>query len=137
MGSYEGIRTVPNQRVITTNKAKCGSRTSDEYYTPINLIALEAAMQRLSANAFKMWVYLGKNQNNYTFALSKVDTMNWCNFSSGTYANAFKELIDEGYLVCKSEGSNHYDFFEMSQEQEQEAIITVHKTEPTQEGFLF
>lgn len=133
------VETVPNQRIVTTNKAACSGKSSNEYYTPINLLALEKAMQKLSANAFKMWAYLGKNQDKYTFALSKVDTLKWCNFSEGTYTRAFKELIEEGYLVCKEKGSNCYDFYEVSQKQEeiQEPVITIHKAEGSINDFKF
>ena len=122
------IETVENQRVITTNKEKCSGNVPAEYYTPINLIALREAMSKLGGSAFKMWVYLGKNQNNYTFALSKVDAMAWCGFSKNTYKAAFEELVEEGYLVQTAAGSNKYDFFEVSQKQEQ-PIITIHKQE--------
>ena len=54
------IETVENQRVITTKKQPC-SKLPNEYYTAINLKALKYAMTTLSPNAFKMWVYLGKN----------------------------------------------------------------------------
>ena len=127
------VTTVPNQRTITTNKASCSSKNINEYYTPINLVALEKAMKQLSANAFKMWVYLGKNQNNYTFALSKVDALKWCGFSEGTYRKAFIELKEEGYLKAKTTGSNHYDFYEIAQpkekNEEQPPTITVHKAD--------
>jgi hypothetical protein len=36
----------------------------------INLNALECAAINLKSGAFKLWVYLAQNQNNYTFALS-------------------------------------------------------------------
>lgn len=123
------IETVQNQRVVTTKKEKCSGNSEAEYYTPINLIALKEAMNNLGGSAFKMWVYLGKNQNNYTFALSKVDAMAWCGFSKNTYKNAFDELVEAGYLVQTAAGSNHYDFYELSQKKEEEPVITVHKEE--------
>lgn len=128
------METVSNQRTITTRKEPC-SRSADQHYTAINLNALEAAMSILSANAFKMWVYLGKNQNNYTFALSKVDTLKWCGFSKNTYTTVFKELESKGFLVRSNEKSNHYDFYEMPKEEDQ-PVITIHK-ESLREGFVF
>ena len=129
------METSANQRVITTRKEKCSNKNKKEYYTITNLIALELAMSSLSPNAFKMWVYLGKNQNNYTFALSKVDTLKWCGFSKNTYTSAFNELEDKGYLV-KSK-SNHYDFFEIPPEEPEEPTITIHKELDTQPKFVF
>ena len=130
------LETVQNQRTITTKKEPC-SKKETEHYTAINLSALEKAMHDLSPNAFKMWVYLGKNQNNYTFALSKVDTLKWCGFSKNTYSTAFKELVEEGYSIQSDKQSNHYDFYEVSQKQEEEEqpTITVHKEENS--GFVF
>lgn len=129
------MQTVENQRVITTNKEPCSKKSAEEYYTPINLKALELAMSSLSPNAFKMWVYLGKNQNNYTFALSKVDTLKWCGFSKGTYKNAFDELENKGFLVKQKEGSNHYDFYEIPKEEEDQPVITIHKQQSS--SFIF
>lgn len=126
------VETVANQRTVTTKKEKCSGNVAAEYYTPINLNALKEAMKELSGSAFKMWVYLGKNQNNYTFALSKVDAMAWCGFSKNTYTAAFNELVKEGYLVRAAENSNHYDFYEVARKQEQ-PIITVHKEEQQKE----
>jgi hypothetical protein len=129
------METVANQRTITTKKEPC-SKAADQHYTAINLKALEIAMSALSANAFKMWVYLGKNQNNYTFALSKVDTLKWCGFSKNTYSTVFKELESKGFLVRSKANSNHYDFYELPREEEDQTIITVHKEDP-EKGFIF
>lgn len=117
---------VPNQREYTTNKAKCSGKQANEYYTPVNLLALKEAMKTLSGTAFKMWMYLGKNQDNKTFALSKVDVMNWCGFSRNSYTNAFKELEKAGYLIQDSDRKHHYDFYEIAQIQ-----VTTHKEDVT------
>lgn len=127
--------TVPNQRTIKTNKAPHSGTKAEEYYTPINLTALQKAMTRLGGNAFKMWCYLGKNQNNYTFALSRVDTLAWCGFSKNTYTAAFNELVEKGFLVQAKDGSNHYDFYEVSTKPEKTPTITVHKEEPKEFSF--
>ena len=127
--------TVENQRTITTNKEPCSKKSAAEYYTAINLNALQLAMSSLSPNAFKMWVYLGKNQNNYTFALSKVDTLKWCGFSQGTYSTVFKELKGKGYLVERQDGSKHFDFYEIPKEEEDPPVITIHKQQSS--NFVF
>ena len=59
--------TSPNQKRITIQKEKCDK---ENYYTKINLNALELAAIDLKAGAFKMWVYLSKNQNGFNIALS-------------------------------------------------------------------
>lgn len=115
--------SVANQRVITTKKEECNK---DNIYTPINLSALREAMPDLNGNEFKMWVYLGKNKDGYTFALSKVDCIRWCGFSESTYGNAFKGLVAKGYLIQRNDGSNHYDFYEVAQDDK--PLITTHKS---------
>jgi hypothetical protein len=135
------METVANQRVITTKKEPCSKKSTTQYYTAINLKALELAMKTLSPNAFKMWVYLGKNKDNYTFALSKVDTLKWCGFSKGTYSKAFEELEENGFLVKTKDGSNHYDFYELPKEKKEELpVITIHKAtkeQPSENAFVF
>ena len=126
------IETVENQRVITTKKEPC-SKNKEGYYTAINLKASKYAMTTLSPNAFKMWVYLGKNKDKYTFALSKVDTLKWCNFSKNTYTTICKELIEKGFLVQAKEKSNYYTFFEMPEEAKKQK----EDTQITEEGFVF
>jgi hypothetical protein len=68
-------------------------------------------MIELKGEAFKLWCYMAKNQNNHTFALSKVDAIKWGIGSKSSYDRAVAELIEKGYLVETS--SNHYDFYEM------------------------
>lgn len=67
-------------------------------------------MVNLKGETFKLWCYLNKNQNNHTFALSKVDAMRWGIGSKSSYDRAVKELIEKGYLVETSK--NHYNFYE-------------------------
>ena len=119
---------VPNQKELTTKKTKCSGKIKDEYYTAINLNVLQEAMKELSGSAFKLWVYLGKNQDNYTFALSRVDAMNWCGFSRNTFTNAFAELEKEGYLVQDKNKKYHYDFYESPHR----IVVTTHKEDAPQ-----
>lgn len=121
------METNPNQRTIKTKKETCNK---DNLYTSINLAALKEAMKELKPTTFELWVYLAKNQNNYTFALSKVDCLSWCKFKESTYHSAFKELVDKRYLIQSKADSNHYDFYEVAQVKEEEkAIITTHKAD--------
>jgi hypothetical protein len=67
-------------------------------------------MINLKGETFKLWCYINKNQNNHTFALSKVDAIKWGIGSKSSYDRAVRELIEKGYLVETS--SNHYNFYE-------------------------
>jgi hypothetical protein len=80
-------------------------------------------MLDLKGETFKLWCYIGKNQNGYTFALSKVDAMKWGIGSKSSYDRAVKELIEKRYLV--EDAPNHYTFYEKPKEKE--IVITVVK----------
>lgn len=125
------MEKVPNQRTISVKKEKCDK---NNYYTTINLQALERASKQLSANAFKFWIYLAKNQPNYTFALSKVATLEYCGFGESTYTKVFKELKEYGYL--KEYSKDNYNFYEIPQDEteEQQIMITINKAKS---GFCF
>lgn len=99
--------TNPNQKTI---KVKKEASNKDNLYAIYNLEALNNAMIDLKGETFKLWCYLNKNQNNYEFALSKVDAIKWGIGSKSSYDRAVAELIEKGYLVETS--SKHYDFYE-------------------------
>jgi len=97
----------PNQKKITINKMETNSNNP---YTIINLNTLQNAMSTLKkAGTFKLWIYLAKNQHNYTFDLSCAECKKW-GLKPDTYHSAVKELIELGYL--KKTKENEYIFFE-------------------------
>ena len=112
---YEG------QKSITTKGAK---HDKQNLYAVISIEAMQEAMTLLKPNTFKLWCYMAKNQNNYTFALSCVDACKFCKFSKPTYLDCVQQLIDVGYLVNTSD--SHYDFYEKLPE-EDKMEITVKK----------
>lgn len=124
------MNTVANQKTITTKSAK---HDQENIYAKINIEAMEKAMTLLSSNGFKIWCYMAKNQNNYTFALSCVDACRFCKMTKPTYLKCVQELIDTGYLI-NTEG-NHYDFYEMLPVEENVIEVTVKKQEES--GFVF
>ena len=115
--------TTANQKTVTTKSAK---HDKENIYATINIEALTVAMSLLKPNTFKLWCYMAKNQNNYTFALSAVDACRFCNISKNTYHTAVQELIDNGYLV--NTGGNNFDFWEEVQEYDV-PIVTIRKNE--------
>lgn len=100
--------SVPNQKHIIIKKEPCDK---DNLYTTINLQALQQAMQNLSGEAFKFWVYLSKNQQNYEFDLSQKAAEQW-GLKKTQYYNNLEKLIEKGYLQRKDEHSNIYYFTE-------------------------
>lgn len=113
-------QSVENQKTIRIEKEQANK---DNPYTIYNLNALKSAMLDLKGETFKLWCYLDKNQNGYTFALSKVDALNWGIGSKSSYDRAVKELIEKGYLINVS--GNSYNFYELPREEEM--IITINK----------
>ena len=101
---------VPNQKTITIKKECCDTKN---LYAKINIEALTSAVQDLKGESFKLWIYLSKNQDNYTFNLSKVDAMNFGIGSISSYNRAVAELVQKGYLqeIQKDE----YTFIERPQ----------------------
>ena len=102
--------TSPNQKTITVCKELCDNQ---HYYTMINLNALERAAIDLKSGAFKLWVYLAKNQNNFTFGLSNKAVAEQFGIKKDQYDSAVKELIEKGYLI--ETAKNKYEFKEIAE----------------------
>lgn len=82
----------------------------DNPFCVFNLMALDYALKNLKNDSFKMWVYLNKNQNGFSFFLSKVACNN---IGITNYHNAVKDLISKNYLV--DDGNNQFSFYEIPQ----------------------
>ena len=104
------MNTYTNQKIITV---KALPHDKDNIYAVTSIRAMELAMSRLSGNAYKLWHYIQKNQNNYQFALSSKDACGFCGFGKGrgTYNRAIEELINNGYLI--HDKNEYYTFYEM------------------------
>lgn len=98
---------IPNQKHIYVRKKICDT---ENIYCMINLIALEEAAQSLDAGAFKFWVYLAKNQDEWDFDLSSKHARETFGLKKRQYDNAVAELIEKGFLV--KEDGNNYVFYE-------------------------
>lgn len=107
------IKTVPNQRMIEVNKMPTNK---ENLYTANNISAIdEAGIMLQSIGGFKLYIYLAKNQNKYTFALSSADFMRWSGLGKQAYTTAFNELVDKGYLIKDDKQKNKYFFYDKSQ----------------------
>lgn len=110
------MASVPNQRIITVKKAKTDK---NNLYTVLNLQALENACKTLESKAgFKLFMYCASNQDNYTFALSREDFMQYANCAETAYRSAVKELIEKGYFVEREAKGRYYfnEYGRMSEE---------------------
>ena len=112
---------VPNQRTLTVVKAKADK---NHLYTVNNIAAVDEAAGRLQSKAgFKLYMYIAKNQDKYTFYLSSSDFMRWAGVADTAYKSAFKELVKEGYLI--EEGKDVFTFYDKSQIEEQQITIKI------------
>lgn len=119
------METVANQKTITTKAAE-HANTKTGVYGMFNIAAMQEAMTLLKPNTFKLWCYMAKNQNNYTFALSCKDACSFCKMTKPTYLACVQELIECSYLVNTS--GNHYVFYEKLPE-ELNLEVTIKKAE--------
>lgn len=108
----------PNQKAIRIHKKDL--KKGD--FSSINLTAMKEAMNALSPNTFKIWLWLDTNAEGYTLALSGVVLQQDCGFSSATYTKGVRELIDKGYLdkVELYQGLEGYLFWEGGKSQMEE-----------------
>lgn len=102
---------VPNQRIIYIKR---DSDNAKKNFFKIGHKQLEKAANDLKGNAFKLYIYLANNKNNYKLELSSKHYIQWSGSSDGTYDRAFKELKDKGYLEPAKEHKNVFLFVEES-----------------------
>lgn len=98
------MKLTANQKFVAVSK------TGDGKHTILNLEALQRASRDLQGEAFKLWLYMAKNQSGYTFALSMVDAISWGLGSKSSYYRAIKELEEKGYLQKNGYRYIFYDF---------------------------
>ena len=98
--------TYPNQRIICVHREAVKTD-----FLGIRNDNWKAAARDLSAHAFKLYIYLASNANNYTLALSPAAVRQEIGMARSTYHDQFHVLLDKGYLV-PSHG-NSFDFYEV------------------------
>ena len=103
------MKTYPNQKVVKINKT---TTNGQKVYVSLDLAAMQEAMQTLDAGAFKVYMYLAKNMDQYIFALSSADAAENYGIKKKQYDTGIKKLIEAGYLVQVDEDSNHFSFFD-------------------------
>lgn len=102
----DAITTVANQKIVTTHRLD-----REEPFLQLNQVSQRAAMNDIKKyGTFKMFLYLTKNINEYTFALSKVACKSW-GIKESEYRAGVKELEEKGYLIQRP-NSNICDFYE-------------------------
>ena len=126
---------VPNQRIIYIERSSADVRKD---YFKIGHKQLTKVASDLGGNAFKLYIYLADNKDNYKLELSSKHFIEWSGTSDSTYDRAFKELKDKQYLIQAPDKKNVYLFDEESRnytERHQEDKIILSDKEMIQELF--
>lgn len=77
-----------------------------------------AVNKRFGPYALQLYLYLAKNADGYTFALSPQAAENEAGITKTTFHKYINLFIAEGYLVQR--GGNTYDFYESPRKQQEE-----------------
>ena len=123
------MATVPNQNVARINKENCDKSNP---YTMNNLSALQLAMNELTGNELKVWLYFAKNQNGFRLEVSPAEAVLW-GIPKSSFHKAFTGLKEKGYLVERS--NNNYDFYDLPPEEEK-FVVNINKA-PSEKIFVF
>ena len=83
------------------------------------------AMMRLGQNALKIYLLVTSNANGYHFLMTSNNVSEELGFSRSTYTRAIKELIDEGFLIKRTDGSEVWDFYDNPPVKEQMHVNVV------------
>ena len=97
--------TVPNQKIIHIHRAPLGSS-----FLGINIDNVKNAARTLSASAFKLYIYLATNKDDFKLALSPAAIQRDIGMARSTFYDQCRVLESLGYLV-KGKG-NLYHFYE-------------------------
>ena len=100
--------TYPNQRMINIHREAVQTD-----FLGIKNENWKAASRDLSAHAFKLYIYLAANADNFKLALSPAAVRQEIGMARSTFHDQFHVLLDKGYLV-HSHG-NTFEFYETSQ----------------------
>ena len=100
--------TYPNQRMIHIHR-----EVVQTDFLGIKNENWKAASRDLSAHAFKLYIYLAANADNFKLALSPAAVRQEIGMARSTFHDQFHVLLDKGYLV-HSHG-NTYEFYETPQ----------------------
>lgn len=101
------IIAYPNQKIAKIHKAPTDSK---HIYGVLNKEAAFAALQNLTHNETRAFMYLSLNQPNYTMALSTSDMARKVGSTEDGMRKAIQGLIQKGYLV--QDQGRSYDFYD-------------------------
>lgn len=104
-----------NQKLIVIHR-NIPEKNTKEPYLCIHTDRIETAAKNLNNTAFKLYMYLVCNANNFKLEFSPQFISNTYGISLTSARRAIQELIDAGYVV--EESGNRYEFYEVPQKKE-------------------
>ena len=108
MATARTVNLVPHQKLIVVNKAESNKKN---LYCILNLEALNRACNALQTKAgIKLFLYLAKNQNKYSFALSSKDLVKRDESKEIYDFYESGKIIDNSVKKAKKEDKNNSSF---------------------------
>ena len=110
-GDKIDMSSYPNQNTFLINKEDV-KRESGKIrpYLTAYIDTIQNASQNLTGNSFKLYIYLLSNVNNYTSAFSPRDVADKYGCSVDSAREAFKTLVNKGYLTLIEGTKTKYIF---------------------------
>lgn len=94
------MKKIPNQKIVTISKEKVEKNTGKSKPFLIAYVdTIERASRDLKGNAFKVYMYLLTNLDDYRFGLSPQDIANRYGISPDSARDNIEALVDAHYLV--------------------------------------
>lgn len=107
--SYEGLKTVPNQKAYKVVKKREPQTDKDVRISDLFKEDIFLAAQDLKDTTFKLYMYLISNQDSYVAGLSRQDAINKTGISESSYKRGIKELEEKGYFIYTNQRASGKD----------------------------
>ena len=117
------MKTVPNQKIVVVHKNYPKGnflQISNDRWTEIN--------KKYSPYGLQLYLYLAKNADGYTFALSPAAAELEAGIKHTSFNKYLKMFIEDGYLVWR--GGNTYDFYETPHEPKKKEVNGISQGNP-------
>ena len=101
-----------NQKIITINR-ELPAKNSKEPFLCVYTDRIQAASRNLNNTAFKLYMCLLMNANDFRLEFSPQYISNAYGISTTSARRAMEELIKEGYVI--EESPNRFTFYELPQ----------------------
>lgn len=105
----------PNQKVVSI-KRNMPNKKQNKDNNPFLLVycsSFKQASKNLKGQvAFKLWLYLVSNAEGFTIAFSPKAVHEQMGVSQDAVRDAFKQLVQNRYLIKDEEGKNRFTFYE-------------------------